>query len=64
MKYKINGYNSCPLCAMEIKKIFVFENGKETDKYWDWVHEINPKLPANFMKTFRHSAAVIQKSLH
>ena len=61
MKYQPGGYNICPLCAMEIKKMFRFDNGRETERYWAWVHEIVPQLPTNFMKTFRHSGAIIKK---
>jgi hypothetical protein len=51
----------CPLCNSLIKKIITFDNGKEIDKYWSWVYETTPTLPTDFMKGFKHSAAVIQK---
>jgi len=56
------GCCSCPLCASVIRKILPYEDGtKEVEKYWKWVHEVNPNLPPGFMKNWRHSAAVIQK---
>lgn len=52
---------NCPLCGEIIKKILPHENGEEEEKYWKWVLEVNPKLPSNFLRDFRHSAAIIQK---
>mmetsp|Transcript_3992 Transcript_3992/g.4076 ORF Transcript_3992/g.4076 Transcript_3992/m.4076 type:complete len:316 (-) Transcript_3992:226-1173(-) len=56
-----DGYCMCPICANPIKLILPFENGVETEKYWEWVSEIRPYLSSAFKRDFRHSAAVIQK---
>jgi hypothetical protein len=57
-----NGHCNCPLCGQIIKKMLpVEEGGKEEEVYWKWVLEVKPPLPDNFMKGFRHSAAIIQK---
>ena len=55
------GCCSCPLCAGVIRKMLPYEGGNEVEKYWAWVHEINPLLPKGFMKNWRHSAAIIEK---
>ena len=54
-------HTTCPLCASEIKIILPFANGEEKEKYWKWVEEVKPELPATFMRNWRHSAAIIQK---
>jgi hypothetical protein len=54
------GYNLCSLCANSIKLILPGEGGKEEEKYWNWVYAERVELPREFMKRFRHSAAVIQ----
>lgn len=51
---------NCALCGAIIKKILPAEGGMEVDKYWDWVYEIPVELPRNFMRDFRHSAAIIR----
>lgn len=56
-----NGHCNCPLCGQIIKKVLPVDGGKEQELYWKWVLEVKPPLPDNFMKGFRHSAAVIQK---
>ena len=60
MNFIPGGYCSCPLCAGIIKKVLPHEDGKEVDKYWAWVEEVNPSLPTGFMRNFRHSAHVIE----
>ena len=57
----LNGFCNCPLCAQIIKKMLPYDNGKEIEKYWDWVNEVNPVMPSGFIRNFRHSAAIIQK---
>jgi hypothetical protein len=54
------GYCNCSLCASVIKLILPSEGGREVEKYWDWVYEEPMKLPTNFLRNFRHSAAVIR----
>lgn len=54
------GHCNCPLCSTIINLILPHENGKEVDKYWAWVHEIVPPLPRDFMRNFKHSAAVLE----
>lgn len=56
-----NGFCNCPLCGTIIKKILCADSGLDEEVYWKWVLEVNPPLPDDFMKNFRHSAAVIQK---
>lgn len=55
-----DGYCNCSLCAAVIKLILPSENGAEVEKYWSWVYEEPVKLPNNFLRNFRHSAAVIR----
>ena len=50
---------NCPLCAGIIKKIITCDNGREEEKYWNWVNEIKPPLPVGFEKRFGHAAAAI-----
>lgn len=54
-----HGYCNCSLCASVIKLILPSEGGAEVEQYWNWVYEEPPKLPNNFLRNFRHSAAVI-----
>ena len=56
-----NGHCNCPLCGQMIKKILPAAGGREEELYWQWVLEVKPPLPQNFMKGFRHSANIIQK---
>ena len=56
-----HGHCNCPLCASIIKLILPNENGKEVEKYWEWVLAVRPELPSGFKRDFRHSAAIIQK---
>jgi hypothetical protein len=56
-----NGFCNCPLCGTILKKILPADNGNDEDIYWNWVLEVKPPLPDDFMKNFRHSAAIIQK---
>lgn len=56
-----NGHCNCPLCSSIIKLILPWEQGEEVEKYWKWIEEIKPELPQNFMRNWRHSAAIIQK---
>jgi hypothetical protein len=56
-----DGYINCSLCAGIIKLILPLEDGKEVEKYWEWVYEEKTELPKGFMRNFRHSAAIIQK---
>lgn len=51
----------CPLCNQAIKLILPFDQGKEVDRYWSWVYQVTPPLPKDFLRGFKHSAAVIQK---
>jgi hypothetical protein len=55
-----DGYCNCSLCASVIKLILPSEGGAEVGKYWDWVYEEPVKLPNNFLRNFKHSAAVIR----
>ena len=59
MERTVDGYCNCSLCAAIIKRILPSEGGEEVHKYWDWVYEEPVRLPTNFLKNFRHSAAVI-----
>lgn len=61
MTNNLNGFCNCPLCGTVIKKILPADNGNDEEIYWNWVMEVKPPLPDDFMKNFRHSAAVIQK---
>jgi hypothetical protein len=56
-----SGFCNCPLCGTILKKILPADNGNDEDLYWNWVLEVKPPLPDDFMKNFRHSAAIIQK---
>ena len=56
-----NGHCNCPLCNSIIKLILPWERGDEVEKYWQWIEEVKPELPGNFMKNWRHSAAIIEK---
>lgn len=56
-----NGFCNCPLCGTILKKILPADNGNDEDIYWNWVLEVKPPLPDDFMSNFRHSAAIIQK---
>jgi WW domain len=56
-----HGHCNCPLCATIIKRILPYENGREIEKYWEWVYEIPPPISKEFMRNWKHSAAVIQK---
>jgi hypothetical protein len=53
-------YSMCPLCAGGIKRILPHEGGAEVAKYWAWVEEISPALPPGFLRSFGHSAKVLQ----
>mmetsp|Transcript_17787 Transcript_17787/g.18532 ORF Transcript_17787/g.18532 Transcript_17787/m.18532 type:complete len:299 (+) Transcript_17787:72-968(+) len=56
------GHCNCPLCGTIIKKILPAEkDGHDEVTYWNWVLEVKPPLPDDFMKKFKHSAAVIKK---
>ena len=55
-----DGYCNCSLCAAVIKLILPSEQGKEVERYWQWVYEEPVHLPIGFMRNFRHSAGVIQ----
>lgn len=55
-----DGYFMCSLCAEVIKKILPFEHGLEVQKYWDWVYEEQVEMPREFMRNFKHSAAIIE----
>lgn len=57
---KGDGYFMCSLCAEVIKKILPSEHGLEVQKYWDWVYEERVQMPRDFMRTFKHSAAIIE----
>ena len=52
---------NCPLCNSVIKLILPWEEGLEVEKYWQWIEEVKPALPGDFMKNWRHSAAIIEK---
>lgn len=55
-----NGYCICSLCADVIKKILPFDHGREEERFWDWVYEDKVELPPSFMRTFKHSAGMIE----
>jgi hypothetical protein len=57
----LNGFCNCPLCGTILKRILPADDGREEEIYWNWVLEVKPPLPENFMTNFRHSAAIIQK---
>jgi hypothetical protein len=61
MNEKLHGFCNCPLCGTILKRILPADEGREEEIYWNWVLEVKPPLPDNFMKNFRHSAAIIQK---
>ena len=54
-----SGYCNCPLCASVIK--IMLTGGMETEKYWNWVFEVVPALPAGFMRKWKHTEGVLQK---
>ena len=58
---KEEGFCHCPLCNQVIKLILPFEQGREVERYWEWVYQVAPPLPKGFLRGFRHSAAVIHK---
>lgn len=60
MSKTAGGYCMCPLCATTIKRILPHENGKEVQKYWEWVEEIVPELPPGFLRNFRRSASALE----
>lgn len=55
-----DGYINCSLCMNIIKLILPLENGREVDKYWQWVYEDKVNLPRTFLRNFKHSAGVIE----
>lgn len=55
-----DAYINCSLCMNIIKLILPLENGREVDKYWQWVYEDKVELPKMFLRNFKHSAGVIE----
>lgn len=54
-------FSFCPLCNTVIKLILKHDRGVEEARYWDWVNMSKPSLPVDFLRDFKHSAAIIQK---
>ena len=55
------GYHMCPLCAASIQRIYPFDGGKEIERYWSWVEEINPPLPPGFLRNFGRCEDVLRQ---
>ena len=50
----------CPLCCELIKRVEPHD-GDEHERYWAWVHEVKPPLPARFPNRFAKAAAGLTK---
>lgn len=61
LQSKKDGYSLCPVCANGIKIIIPFDHGREVAKYWAWVEEVVPPLPAGFKRKFLRSAEVLHE---
>ena len=48
----------CPLCCQEIKRILP-SDGREVEKYWNWVLEVEPRLPPKFAQRFEFAGAYL-----
>ncbi|GMF54217.1 unnamed protein product [Phytophthora fragariaefolia] len=51
---------ACPVCMADIRLILP-HSGKEEQKYWKWVLEIKPSLPANFKQEFKEAGRRMNK---
>ena len=49
----------CPLCCQEIKRILP-SDGREVEKYWNWVLEVEPRLPPKFAQRFEFAGAYLR----
>lgn len=51
----------CPLCCGEIKRILPHD-GREVERYWSWVLEVEPRLPPKFAQRFEFAGAYLRQT--
>lgn len=54
------GYSACPVCMDDICLILE-HSGKEEEKYWKWVMEVQPHLSPRFKNHFKEAARKLER---
>jgi hypothetical protein len=54
-------WNYCAICCDEIK-LALEHDGREVERYWEWVRQVKPYIPPGFVRAFtKRSTARIRK---